>query len=145
MEKTDFRHSVPVQIRFNDIDIAGHVNNAVHLYYYDYGRMHYFNQVFRDTINWKVNGLVLVNINVDFLLPIYLEEKIVTDTRIIRIGKKSLEMIQQIRPENDPDAVKSRNKSILVGYHYRDNYSFELPDEWVSCIREFDKDVEIRR
>lgn len=27
--KPAFRHSIPVQMRFNDIDVLGHVNNSV--------------------------------------------------------------------------------------------------------------------
>ena len=65
--KIKYHHKTSIQIRFNDIDIAGHVNNAVHLYYYDYGRMQYFNQIFNNTINWQEEGLVLANIDINYI------------------------------------------------------------------------------
>lgn len=34
-EQTTFRHSVPVQLRFNDLDPLGHVNNSVYFTFYD--------------------------------------------------------------------------------------------------------------
>ena len=30
-----FKHSVPVQLRFNDADALGHVNNSVYFTFYD--------------------------------------------------------------------------------------------------------------
>ena len=34
-EAVKFNHQMSVQIRFNDVDIYGHVNNAVILSYFD--------------------------------------------------------------------------------------------------------------
>ena len=33
-----FKHSVPVQLRFNDADALGHVNNSVYFTFYDLGK-----------------------------------------------------------------------------------------------------------
>ena len=132
-------HNTQVQIRFNDIDIAGHVNNAVHLYYFDYGRMQYFNKIFEQIINWGEKGFVIVNINIDYFKPIYLDEEIIVETKINKIGNKSIEMVQQIRLKNNIEEIKSTNKTILVGYHYKKNYSFEIPDKWKKCIMDFEK------
>ncbi|MFH2142902.1 MAG: thioesterase family protein [Bacteroidota bacterium] len=134
----NFNHSTPIQIRFNDIDIAGHVNNAVHLYYFDYGRMNYFNDLFRETINWREKGLVIVNISVDYLNPIYINDRILVKTKIVKIGNKSVEMIQDICKESDETYIYSRNKTILVGYHYIENYSFPIPDDWKNLINKFE-------
>ena len=32
-ESPAFRHSIPVQMRFNDIDVLGHINNSVYFSY----------------------------------------------------------------------------------------------------------------
>ena len=37
----EFRHRQPVQIRFNDIDIFGHLNNSVYLQFMDLGKAEY--------------------------------------------------------------------------------------------------------
>ena len=34
--------NTPIQLRFNDIDQMGHVNNAVIMEFFDYGKMKYF-------------------------------------------------------------------------------------------------------
>ena len=38
----EFKHSVPVQLRFNDADALGHVNNSVYFTFYDLGKTEYF-------------------------------------------------------------------------------------------------------
>ena len=40
-----FKHSVPVQLRFNDADALGHVNNSVYFTFYDLGKTEYFKAV----------------------------------------------------------------------------------------------------
>ena len=35
IEKINFKHTIPVQIRFNDLDVFAHVNNAVIQEYFD--------------------------------------------------------------------------------------------------------------
>ena len=36
------KHSVPVQLRFNDTDALGHVNNSTYFSFYDLGKSEYF-------------------------------------------------------------------------------------------------------
>ena len=40
-----FKHSVPVQLRFNDTDALGHVNNSVYFTFYDLGKSEYFKAI----------------------------------------------------------------------------------------------------
>jgi acyl-CoA thioester hydrolase len=136
MIKINFKHKTPIQIRFNDIDIAGHVNNAVHLYYYDYGRMMYFNQIFKDNIKWTEIGFVLANININYENPIFLDEKIFVNTKITNIGNKSLTMIQQII--NDKNQIKSNNTSIMVGYNYQTKESLKINNDLRKMINDFE-------
>ena len=41
MELT-YNHRVPVQLRFNDADALGHINNSVYFSFYDLGKTEYF-------------------------------------------------------------------------------------------------------
>lgn len=38
MEEIEFHHSLPIQLRFNDVDKFGHVNNTVYFSFYDLGK-----------------------------------------------------------------------------------------------------------
>ena len=37
-EDIKFRHTMPVQIRFSDVDQFGHMNNSVYFSLYDFGK-----------------------------------------------------------------------------------------------------------
>jgi len=136
MNKIKYKHTTPLQIRFNDIDIAGHVNNAVHLYYYDYGRMMYFNKIFKNNIKWNETGFVLANININYEKPIFLDEKIFVNTKVIEIGNKSLKMLQEI--VNDNNQIKSKNTSIMVGYNYKTKTSVIINNDLRKMINNFE-------
>lgn len=41
-----FKHEVPVQIRFSDVDQYGHMNNSVYFSLYDFAKTSYFRDVF---------------------------------------------------------------------------------------------------
>ena len=45
MEEIVFHHTLPIQLRFNDVDKFGHVNNTVYFSFYDLGKTEYFGSV----------------------------------------------------------------------------------------------------
>ena len=133
------QHTTPVQIRFNDIDIAAHVNNAVYQNYFDLAKTFFFDEIFGDIIDWKIKGLVLAHIEIDYYEPTYLGEDIIVESSITKLGKKSLDIVQIVRQKGSKGekGIKCVGRSIMVGYHYREAYSFELPIEWIEKIKEF--------
>ena len=66
METTSpaFRHTLPLQLRFNDIDLLGHVNNSVYFSFYDLGKARYFETVKAQNIDWKKAGLKRTRIRI---------------------------------------------------------------------------------
>jgi acyl-CoA thioester hydrolase len=44
-------HTTPVQIRFNDIDLMGHVYNAKYQEFFDLARIKYFEEVLGNLIS----------------------------------------------------------------------------------------------
>jgi len=128
----EFKHSTPIQIRFNDIDLAGHVNNAVFQYYYDFGKLRFMDSTFADVIDWTKSGFVLLNINVDYISPIYLHENIIVETRIDEVKNKSIVIQQVIRKKDTTNeiGVKSIAKSVMVAYDFITKESMEIPNAW---------------
>ena len=53
-----FKHSVPVQLRFNDTDALGHVNNSVYFTFYDLGKSEYFKAIRGEEVFKNINLLV---------------------------------------------------------------------------------------
>lgn len=140
IEQIDFKQIDPVQIRFNDVDIVGHVNNVIFQHYYDYGRLRYFERVFGENINWNDISLVLVKITTQYFQPVYLESKIFVETSVFRIGNKSIEMAQQVfSQENGQKTVHSSCISILSGFDLKNKTSAVIPEKWKKNIHLFEK------
>ena len=63
----DFRHRVEAQIRFNDIDILGHLNNTVYFSFYDTGKAYYLEAVNGGKMNWQRVESVIANVDCSFI------------------------------------------------------------------------------
>ena len=84
-----FRHHMPLQMRFNDIDMLGHLNNSVYLTFMDLAKARYFKAVNGDKeVDIRKMGVVIVNINANFCVPTFFNEEIAVETAAVAIGEK---------------------------------------------------------
>ena len=96
MKDIVFNHKVPVQLRFNDADALGHINNSVYFSFYDLGKTEYFKTVRGKHIDTKDIDVVVVHAEVDFLSPVFLSDNIEVQTAVSSIGNKSFTLVQRI-------------------------------------------------
>lgn len=137
-----FYHRSPIQIRFNDIDPVGHVNNAVYQEYFDFGRMSYFEKIMKIKDSVREEWLVIANINTDYINQVYLRDKIWLETKVPRIGNKSIEMHQKIMMQKDNKHwIAAYNKTILVGMNLVTNNTIQILPQWRARIAKFEKDI----
>lgn len=136
MPKQACLHITPIQIRFNDIDIIGHVNNAVYQNYFDLAKTHFFDHVFGDAIDWKISGLILAHIDIDFFQPVFLNDSIIIETSFTKYGQKSVQMTQIIREKNSTtdQGIKAVGHSIMVAFDFIENQSIIIPNHWLEAI-----------
>jgi len=132
-----FYHSIPVQIRFNDVDMAQHVNNSAYNEFFDLGRLSYFKNIFGRTIDFNGISMVIASIRIDFFQPVFLDDLITVRSKVISFGNKSLEMVQEVvrEGETDPTATSS---TVMVCFDYIRKVSEELPIAWKQKIDEFE-------
>ena len=140
-EKSEFRHIDKIQIRFNDIDIVGHVNNSVHQNYFDLARLSYFKEVIGDKIDWKSFSVVLASIHIDYYRPVLLDENIAIRSRVSQIGDKSFTMVQELFSEDNKE-IKSFNKAVLVGYSAKLDATVPIPDIWKDKMIGFEESIQ---
>ena len=136
-----FYHRTPIQIRFNDVDVMAHVNNSVYQHYFDYARLKYFEEVFGYRMDWYDDALVLVNIEINFIQPVYMYEAIQVLTKVYKLGNKSLKMEQRVAGEQDAD-VRCQSSAVLSGFNYKKGESVSLLNQWRERIREFEQDID---
>src|SRR3954463_10898507 len=77
-----------VEVRFADIDMFHHVNNAKYLTYIESARVAYYTQV-SGVENPREFGMTVASAKVDFIKPIFFGQSVDVFTRTSRIGNKS--------------------------------------------------------
>lgn len=140
MEEISYKHTLPVQIRFNDIDKFGHVNNAVYLNFYDLGKTNYFGSVCPN-VNWERDAILVVRLEVIFLSQIHDIDNIAVQTAVTGIGTKSFDLTQRVIDTETKD-VKCVCTSTMVTYDLIEQKSKPLTEEWIKAICDYeDKDL----
>ncbi len=142
MDKIKYKHNLPIQLRFSDIDQFGHVNNTVYFSFYDLGKTEYFSSVCKN-VDWHKEAIMVVHIEVDFFEQIYSHNQIAVQTAVTEIGNKSFKLNQQVVDVNSGQ-VKCSCKSVMVTYDLENNCSKNLTDEWKEAICLFEE-KELRR
>ena len=132
-----FHHSYPLQLRFNDIDALGHVNNSVYFTFYDLGKSRYFETVKNQSIDWRKADVVIANVNADFLSPIYSYEQVAVETCCVEIGNRSFKLLQRIINTTTGE-IKGICRTIMVGFDVTTGVSAPISDEWKNAIRQFE-------
>ncbi|MCD7971604.1 MAG: acyl-CoA thioesterase [Candidatus Azobacteroides sp.] len=132
-----FNHQMSVQIRFSDIDLLGHVNNAVYMNYFNMAKTKYFEAVNADAVDWSRLDVVVANVNVNFLKPVFFSDSILVKTKVTRLGNKSFDMIQQIELA-DTGEIKTICRSVMVGFDIPTNSAKKITDSWKEKIRKFE-------
>lgn len=134
-----FRHRVPIQIRFNDVDRYGHVNNNAYFAFYDLGKEDYLAKVLK--VNYREAEVVpvIANINADFLTPIFYGDKIVVETRISHVGQKSF-TLQQRAINEVTGAVVCQCSTVMVCFSLKTQASAEIPDAYRTAIAAYESE-----
>ncbi|HBJ77087.1 MAG TPA: hypothetical protein DDY68_04675 [Porphyromonadaceae bacterium] len=132
-----FHHSIKVNVRFGDIDLLHHVNNAAFASILDEGRINYSKEVDPEGFNPDRIAMVLVNINLDFIASAHIFDQLEIFTRCTRIGNKSLDLEQMIClcPEGK---VIVRSHSTLVSIDPYTHESRAVPEDWILKLEQFE-------
>jgi acyl-CoA thioester hydrolase len=90
--KAGFSFSIPIQIKYSDIDGYMHVNNGIYFNYFEHARAMYLFQV----CEWDIleTGTVVANITMDYFKPIHVLDKPIAYVRCIKIGTSSFVLEQ---------------------------------------------------
>lgn len=134
-----YKHRCHIQIRYKDIDKQGHVNNAVHLTYFETARSNYFKKVLRKKNDWVKTGIILASTSITYKLPILLEDDLFCYTKISHVGTKSFEIEHLLAVETSVGlTLVAYGKSTMVCYDYDIQKTIEIPEQWLMSINEFE-------
>ncbi len=123
-----FRFSLPIQVRFNDVDIMGHVSNTVYQNYYDAGKMDYFDNLLVG-LDYKELGIVGASIKIEYLKPIMFKDEIYVETRVSILGNKSFTMEHRLVNMQNGELL-STCSAVIVCYDAVHKVSIPMPAAW---------------
>jgi acyl-CoA thioester hydrolase len=130
-----FHFVYPQEVTFRDLDLFGHVNNAVYLTYLENARIGYMREVLG--IESLDDLLVIVaNVNIDFRSRATLGESLEIGARTSRIGTKSFDLDHEL---HGPDGrLVAGASTTLVAIDYRADKTIPVPPEWRERIEEYE-------
>lgn len=114
---------VPVQLRFSDTDMIGHVNNAVFATMTEVGRIHFFEKI----RGGDIGNLILARLAIDFRRQVRLGQEVVVETRVARLGQTSMTLEQRILADEE---VAAEAEVVVVHFDYREQRPTPLPEAW---------------
>jgi acyl-CoA thioester hydrolase len=122
-------------VTFRDLDVFGHVNNAVYLTYIETARIGYMREVLG--IESLDDLLVIVaKVDIDFRSRATLGETLEVGARSSRIGTKSLDLDHEI---HGPDGrLVATAKTTLVAIDYAADKTIPVPKEWRERIETYE-------
>lgn len=130
---SEFRHSIDLQIRFNDIDILGHLNNTVYFSFFDTGKAYFFESIMKSRMDWQRVESVIANIDCAYVSPVYFGDSIEVRTRCTGIYDKSFK-IQQVIVDKNSGELKGAAETIMVSFNPDTKQSMEIPALWREAL-----------
>jgi acyl-CoA thioester hydrolase len=121
----------PITVRFSDIDMAGHVHNSNYLSYFEQARIDFLTAITGPNWNWKKKGLLIGRIEVDYILPLYLRDKVYIETCCDHVGNKSFTLSYELFKEVDGKTLLcTKGRSILICMDFLEEKSVPIFKEW---------------
>ena len=124
-----FHCHMAIQMRFNDIDMLGHLNNTSYLEMFDLGKNDYFTKVKHGYIEWSKPSLMIVHLDLDFLAQTRFSEHVEVLTQVTRLGDKSVHLVQQL-VNVDTGEVKCQCQSVMCNFDPATGIPATITDEW---------------
>lgn len=132
-----FRHHCAVQIRFNDIDILGHLNNTVYFSLYDTGKAYYMKDVRGTKMDFRRVDTVIANVDCAYLHSVVFGEEVDVYTRCVEIHEKSFRLQQMLVRRSDK-MVMSVCETVMVSFDPAGGHAIPLDDDWRRMLCQYE-------
>ena len=132
-----FPVSIPVKVRFRDIDAFGHVNNAVYFTYMEVARVEYITHVGLRTSDMPRPFFIVAAAACQYKAPIQLNTALTLKVRVSRLGKSSFDMEYHFVDETSGQLLATGHTTQVI-YDYVDQHSVPMPDEWRKIFSDFE-------
>jgi acyl-CoA thioester hydrolase len=135
-----FRFRFPIEVRFRDLDLLGHVNNAVFLTYLESARIAYWMHVSGRPLDDL--GMILARVEVDYRAPVPYGARLDVGVRCASMKRSSF-VLELEAVEEGSGRVVAEARKVLVHYDYAAGRPVPLTDDLRDRIRRQDPDVRL--
>jgi acyl-CoA thioester hydrolase len=127
------KEGIKIQVRFSDIDVMGHVSNAVYLSYFEIARVIFFSKLLGENWDWKKDGVLLRKNEIEYIKPVLLNEVPEIFIYTQKVGKKSFTLEYDLVVNNE---IRTTGSSVLVAFDSELNISKEIPSKMKGVLNQ---------
>jgi acyl-CoA thioester hydrolase len=109
--------SEPLEVTFRDLDLAGHVNNAVVFTWMETVRLHHYMQVSGLDDPMQID-FILAESAARYHVPVRYQHKIVAEVAPSHVGRTSWELLYRF-VDRTTGTLLMQGRSVQVAYDYR--------------------------
>ena len=142
MSKADFTNILSMEVRWIDLDLLGHVNNAQYFSYLESGRVDYCDKVLNiEFVPDMKTGWILADIQCSYLQQIHFPQELEICTRISKMGNKSATIIAHIYKKGETNPVAT-SQGIIVWFNYSSQKTEPIPESIKESIINYEKKID---
>ncbi|MFB6073024.1 MAG: acyl-CoA thioesterase [Halobacterium sp.] len=130
---TEFSYTATVDVRYQDHDTMGHVNNAVYVTYMEEARFAYLTEGVGIPPN-ELN-MVVADLTVDFRRPVQFAREVEVAVSVTDVGDASFTMAYEVR---DDEGVAVEGETVQVALDPETGESRRVPEAWRTAFEELE-------
>ena len=123
-------YSTPIELRFSDLDLYGHVNSVIYFTYLETARVKLFAELFTDLTERQIFVLV-ARAECDYKLPILFGDTLIVSVVVARIGTTSFNLEYQLH--NGAETTYAAARTTMVCFDSIKKVAIPVP-EWISAM-----------
>jgi YbgC/YbaW family acyl-CoA thioester hydrolase len=136
IEKSAYSFSTNCTVRFDDINLGGHVDNAKLVVFLNEARIRYL-KVF-GSAGWDMGdmatGIIIADLTVNFRSEIFYGNELTIDCEIDEIEEKSFRMFFRVRNNG---VISALAESGIVGVNIKEKKTGRIPEAFVEKILKY--------
>lgn len=133
------RHKIKVQLRFNDIDILGHLNNTVYFSLYDLGKARYMEDLGLREPGPVAPSSVIADVHCTYFKPVHYGDDIYVGTTCSEVGERHFVLDQEM-VDGDGE-VRSKCRTVMVYIDPATGKAAPLPEDYRAKIETYENSL----
>ncbi len=134
------KNRLRIEVRYDDLDTYGHVNNKVFLSYLEEARIYYMREVMNfvpDNLDFEA---VVGRVDIKYMAPLFLYDDVWVYTHCSRIGKKSYDLVSYIIKKVENKEIISAIATVtMVSYDLKKGISKANNEKMINKILDYEQ------